>query len=191
MKIYTFPDIPQLENKMKAKSEGIFYTFGNPIALTRQKKSMSFYNYRKEVSVKELYESFLENIESVTLFKTKIEALEYIRSLKTNPYVASGLDICQSAIFTVNYTGNHNQINWRKKTIVINEGFSTAQIYDFRERRVDVEFSIVERRALIPLEGELKIYGPNQGEFKSLGMINYISDSEDNVVNKTGGCVLF
>lgn len=175
---------------MKAKSEDIYYTFGNPIAITKQNKSISFYNYRKEVSAKELYESFLENIESVTLFKTKNEALEYIRSLKTNPYVASGLDVYQSAIFTVNYTGIADQINWRKKNIIINEGFS-AQIYDFRERRVDVEFSIVDRRKLIPLEGELKIHGPNQGEFKSLGMINYISDVEDKVVNKTGGCVLF
>jgi hypothetical protein len=181
---------------MKAKGSvaEIFYTFGFPIPITRQNKSLSFYNYRKAVSKKEIYESFLEaEIRSVKLFKTENEALEYIRSLKTNPYVASGMNVHQPAIFTVNYIGDDSQLVWDKRNIVINKG-TTAQIYNFNERQVDVEFSNVERKLLIPLEGELKIHGPNQGEFSSLGKLTYSSDLgyqlENESENETEPCVL-
>lgn len=155
----------------------IYWTFGNPIALTKQYKGISFYNNKAKIAERKIYVSFLENnIESVKLFRTEAEALEYSRFLRTNPHVDSGIDVYQRAIFKVKYLDKNIPV-WTGKDLIINQGMF-AESYDFRERTTHVEFFEVGRDRVMPLEANLKVQGIQAGEFKSYGSFTYTENTE-------------
>jgi hypothetical protein len=162
----------------------VFYTVGNPIRITNQFEGISFYNYRKAISKEEVYESFLKkNIETVKLFKTQDQALEYSRFLRTDPPVDSGIQVYQRAVFKVEYFGN-TKGNWQKKDLVINPEFPSAMSYDLKKREVSVAFFEVNRSEIAPLEGQLKIHGMNQGDFYDFAHIIYDGDGFEKDANQ-------
>jgi hypothetical protein len=155
----------------------IYWTFGNPIALTKQYKGISLYNNKAKIAERKIYVSFQEkNIETVKLFQTKAEALEYSRFLRTKPDVDSGIDVYQRAIFKVKYLGDNPPV-WVEKNLIINPGM-LAQSYDFKERTTPVKFFEVDREKVKPLEASLVVQGAQAGDFKSYGSFTYTENIE-------------
>ncbi|GEM_PF-4526230 len=167
-------EINRLKNQHK---DNIFYTVGKPIHISNPKRTIfdmdAGTEYRKKIPNTEIYESFLGiNIQTVRLFKTEHEALEYSRFLRTGDQLLEDTEVYQPAIFKVIYLRNLENIAEHNEAIVINQGRHSLAS-ERNERIANITYFETHRSNVIPIEGVLKIHLYKIGEFKTHGPIDY------------------